>query len=201
MGQIQTILFDLGNVLVAIDFQEFWRTLGFRQPEEIAPFANGYKTWTRRYETGTISTSEYLSGLQSVFGHRFQVDQLEQAFANILLEPVDGMLEVVKHVSLKYRTALVSNTNEIHYNKSLKKYDALTILHKHYLSYQMHVMKPARGFYDGIIQDQKIDPSEMLFIDDLAMNIEGARATGMQANQFENPIQFEAALKTLGVLV
>jgi len=201
MGQIQTVLFDLGNVLAAIDFQEFWRTLGLRLPEEIAPFADGYTWWTRRYETGTISTSEYLSGLQSVFGHRFHVDQLEQAFANIIEEPLDGMFDIVKDVSLAHRTALVSNTNEIHYKLSLKKFDVLGVLQKHYLSYRLHVMKPARGLYEGIIKDQKIDPSEMLFVDDLVINIEGARAAGMQAIQFENPAQLEVALKTLGVLV
>lgn len=201
MGQIQTVLFDLGNVLAWIDFNEFWRTLGLVRPEEIAPFADGYKTWTRRYETGYISTSEYLSGLQSVFGHRFNDDQLEQAFANIILEPIDGMLKIVKQVARAHQTALVSNTNDIHYRKSLKKYDVLAVLHKHYLSYQMHVMKPVRGFYDGIIKDQKIDPSEMLFVDDLDMNIKGAQAAGMQAVLFENPAQFEITLKTLGVLV
>ena len=51
--------------------------------------------------------------------------------------------------------------------------------------YRMHVMKPARAFYDIIVQDQQVTPSEFLFIDDLAINIEGARAAGMQAIQFE----------------
>jgi HAD superfamily hydrolase (TIGR01509 family) len=62
-------------------------------------------------------------------------------------------------------------------------------------------MKPAHGFYDAIIKDQRIDPSEMLFIDDLLVNVEGAQTAGMQALQFENPAQLEVTLKTLGVLL
>ena len=200
MGQIKTLLFDLGNVLAYIDFDEFWRSLGLLRPEEIAPFADGYKSWTRQYETGFVSTSEYLNGLKSVFGNRFNNKQLEHAFANIILEPVDGMLDVVKHVSQAHRTALVSNTNEIHYSLSLKKFDVLSVLHKHYLSYQIRVMKPSHGFYDTIIEDQKIDPSEMLLIDDLITNVEGAQAAGMQAIRFENPEQLKEILKTLGVI-
>ncbi|MGD0038323.1 MAG: HAD family phosphatase [Bacteroidota bacterium] len=199
MGQIKTVLFDLGNVLAFIDFNEFWRSLGLLRPEEIAPFADGYKSWTHLYEIGFASTSEYLTGLQSVFGHRFYAEQLEQAFANIMREPINGMMDVVKRVSRTHRTALVSNTNEIHYKISLEKFDVLSVLHKHYLSYQMHIMKPAYGFYSAIIKDQKIDPSEMLLIDDLITNIEGAHAAGMQAVKFENLTQLEEIFKTLGV--
>jgi HAD superfamily hydrolase (TIGR01509 family) len=201
MGKITTVLFDLGNVLASIDFNEFWRSLGLVHPEEIAPFADGYQSWTRQYETGYISTGAYLSGLQRVFGNRFKEKQLEQAFANIIMEPIDGMMEVVSGVSRSYRTALVSNTNEIHYKKSMNKFEVLGVLHKHYLSYQLRVMKPARGFYDAIIQDQKRDPSELLFIDDLPVNVEGAHAAGMQAVLFENPVQLREMLRTLGALV
>ena len=123
MGQVKTVLFDLGNVLVYIDFDEFWRSLGFLSPEEIAPFTNGYKLWTHQFEIGFISTSEYLTGLQSVFKNRFNIKQLEQAFTNIIREPVEGMIDIVKCVSRTHRTALVSNTNEIHYGISIKKFD------------------------------------------------------------------------------
>lgn len=198
--QIKTVLFDLGNVLVFIDFNEFWRSLGFINPEEIAPFADGYKSLTRKYETGFIPTNEYLTGLQSVFGYRFNVEQIEYAFANIIQKPIDGMTDLIRRVSRTHRTALVSNTNEIHYKISLEKFDALNVLQKYYLSYQMRVMKPARGFYEAIIKDQKIDPSEILFVDDLMVNIESARAAGMQAIKFENTEQLEMTLKALGVL-
>jgi HAD superfamily hydrolase (TIGR01509 family) len=62
-------------------------------------------------------------------------------------------------------------------------------------------MKPAHGFYDVIINDQKIDPSEMLFIDDIAENVNAAKNAGMQAVKFENPGQLKDILKTLGVLL
>ena len=60
-------------------------------------------------------------------------------------------------------------------------------------------MKPAYGFYGAIIKDQKIDPSEMLLIDDLIINVEGAQVAGMQAVKFENLTQLKEILITLGV--
>ncbi|RPI06535.1 MAG: HAD family phosphatase [Ignavibacteriae bacterium] len=197
MVQIKTVLFDLGNVLAFIDFQEFWRTLGFVHPEEIAPFAGGYRSQTRRYETGLISTRAYLSGLESVFNNRFTAEQLEQAFASILREPVDGMAELATRVSHTHRTALVSNTNEIHYRRSIKDYEVLGVLHQHYLSYQLHVMKPDNRFYKQIIDGLNEHPSEMLFIDDIESNVEGARFAGMQAIRFEGVEKLNVSLKEL----
>jgi putative hydrolase of the HAD superfamily len=200
MGKITVVLFDLGNVLAYIDFHAFWRSLGFQCPEEIAPFSEGYTSWTRQYETGYVSTSEYLAGLHAVFNGRFHVNQLQEAFEHIILEPVEGMLDIVTSVSRTHRTGLVSNTNEIHYTKSLKKFDALQLLSVHYLSYRMHVMKPMREFYHIIIEDEKVDPSTVLFIDDLSTNIEGALAAGMQALKFQTTKQLEETFNSLHIL-
>jgi glucose-1-phosphatase len=201
MDTIVTVLFDLGNVLAHIDFDNFWRTLGFLTHEEITPFAEGYRSCTRRYETGLIPTSEYLTELQSVFHHRFSQEQLTAAFQHIILDPVVGMAELAESVSRTRRTALASNTNDMHYSKSLKQYTVMQALHRHYCSYQMHVMKPAREFYDFIIRDQQVAPSELLFIDDLDDNIEGARTAGMQAIKFEGVMKLEKKLKQLQVLM
>jgi HAD superfamily hydrolase (TIGR01509 family) len=200
MKQISTVLFDLGNVLAYIDFSAFWRDLGFLRAEEIVPFKDGYTALTLQYETGYISTDDYLNGLRTVFNNKFTIVQLEQAFSCIIQQPVDGMTDIVQRVSDKRQTALVSNTNEIHYRLSLTKFEALKIFQKHYLSYQLCVMKPAHGFYEAIIKDQGIHPSQILFIDDLETNVKGARTAGMQVIRFENSKQLENALKTLGIL-
>jgi putative hydrolase of the HAD superfamily len=200
VNQIQTVLFDLGNVLAYIDFSAFWRDLGFLRAEEIVPFRDGYTALTLQYETGHISTDDYLNGLRTVFNNKFTIVQLEQAFSCIIKQPVEGITDIVKRVSTINQTALVSNTNEIHYRLSLKKFEGLKILQKHYLSYQLRVMKPARGFYDAIIKDQGILPSKMLFIDDIAENVKAAKSAGMQIIQFESTEQLETDLEKLGIL-
>jgi len=168
MRRFSTVLFDLGNVILYIDFGAFWRDLGFIRPVEIIPFKDGYESLTLQYETGNISTDKYLNEIRIVFNNKFTVRQLEQAFSSIIRQPVEGIADIVKRVSIGHRTALVSNTNEIHYKLSLKKFEGFKLFQKHYLSYQLQVMKPAPGFYDAIIEDQGMLPSRMLFIDDIA---------------------------------
>jgi len=200
MKAISIILFDLGNVLVSIDFNSFWRSLGLCSSEQIAPYADGYKLYTHQYETGRLRTEEYLDHLHTVFQHKFTQTQLEEAFTSIMQEPVQGMDRLVRLISRTHHTALVSNTNELHYTYCLKKFDVLQILHRHYLSFQLHTMKPDQGFYFKIIQDQQKDSSEILFVDDISENIEAAKKTGMHAIQFSGVAQLEGSLKTLDVL-
>jgi glucose-1-phosphatase len=201
MSQIKTVLFDLGNVIAYIDFDAFWRSLGFIHPDEAAPFSQGYKSWTARYETGLISTDDYLAGLCSVFNYKFTTIQLEDAFSGIMLEPVEGMLDLIKLVAQTHSTALVSNTNDIHFRLSLNKYKALSLIPKHYTSFQLCVMKPAKEFYEAIIKDQGLAASKLLFIDDIKENVEGAIYCGMCGLKFEDPAQLKIALKDLRVLV
>ena len=184
MYQIKIVLFDLGNVLAHIDFDAFWNSLGFKNSETRQPYTQGYKDLTKRYETGFISTVIYLEELYFLFDQRFSVSQLQQAVESIIEEPIEGMLELVKEVSSKYQTALVSNTNELHYTLCQSRLKAFQFLHKHYLSYEMQVMKPAPGFYQAIIKDLQIEPYEMLFVDDLTINVDGAIREGMQAIRF-----------------
>ena len=199
MNKIQTVLFDLGNVIAYIDFSAFWRDLGFR-PEEMAPYTEGYTSFTQQYETGLISTERYLNELCAVFNQQFTTERLAQAFSYIIRNPVEGIADIIQKVSQTHKTALVSNTNEIHYSYTRSKVPVLTFLQKHYLSYQLHVMKPARGFYNAIIKDQGMLPSKLLFIDDIAENVKAAKSAGMQIIQFESTRQLETDLKKIGIL-
>lgn len=200
MNSVKTILFDLGNVLVDVDSWAFWRNLGFSQPDETAPFTEGYNSLTKQYETGYIGTADYLHGLRIVFNKKYTADCLQRAFSGIIQEPVAGISDIVSRISCTHQTALVSNTNEIHYKTSQTKLEVLRIIPKYYLSYELNTMKPAAAFYDFVIKDQGILPSELLFIDDLAENVKAAKEAGMQAIQFKSSGQLKTALQALHIL-
>jgi glucose-1-phosphatase len=197
---INVVLFDLGNVIAHIDFDEFWRSLKLVDPEKRIPFAQEYKDLTRKYETGLLPSEEYLQNLFDLFRRQYTIPQLKQAVESIIEEPMEGMLEIVQKVSVQCQTALVSNTNELHYNSSLSKFESLHLLHKHYCSYKLQVMKPAAGFYDAIVRDLNIDPAEMLFVDDLQENVNGAFEAGMQGVKFESVQQLQTSLKGYRIL-
>jgi glucose-1-phosphatase len=200
MSQIGIILFDMGNVLVHIDFGAFWKNLGFLRPEEIIPYTDDYKLLTLNYESGKIPTETYLKSLQAALNNRFTTEKIEEAFASIIQQPVEGMAEIVRRISVRYQLGLVSNTNEIHYKYASENIGFLRDITHHYLSYQIRAMKPTRLFFDTIVKDLKAYPSKMLIIDDLQDIIKEAKMAGLQGIRFEDAAKLEVNLKTLGVL-
>jgi HAD superfamily hydrolase (TIGR01509 family) len=111
------------------------------------------------------------------------------------------MEEVVRKVAEQASTALVSNTNPLHFHHCLRTTPSLSHLRRFYLSYELKALKPDRAFYEGIVRGEGIEPSSMLFIDDLPENIEGAIRAGMQGVVFTGVknLQDELLLRGLGV--
>ncbi|MEN6624059.1 MAG: HAD-IA family hydrolase, partial [Smithella sp.] len=168
--------------------------------KEIIPFKEKYTSKLIQYEAGYLSTDDFLSGLCSLFTNNFSINCIEKAFSCIIREQIAGMIEFIRYFSSRCETALVSNTNEIHYNLCLTSCKSLQLLQKHYLSYQMLAVKPSFQFYEAIIKDQKALPSELLFIDDSPENVEAAKAAGMITVQFKNIDQLKIALVNEGFL-
>jgi putative hydrolase of the HAD superfamily len=204
MSATQAVLFDLGNVLIRINMGNFWNTLGlecplkpFQHRDEIIPFS-------RSFEAGEIPKEEFLAGLEETFRGRFKPAELEAAFNSILVHPIKGMDDLVRRVSSVCATGLVSNTNELHYAATVARWNIVQLLPRHYLSFRLHAMKPDAAYYRSVLDDLQKDihcvPEQVVFIDDLVKNIEGAERAGMRGIQFKSVCTLEEELKGLGVL-
>jgi HAD superfamily hydrolase (TIGR01509 family) len=199
MNQIEVVLFDLGNVLVQVDVLNFPRSLGFQNVKELDPVISKMLELQQQYEAGSVSTDEFFHEVGGILQNKFSREELEKAFSTIICEPINGMEALVQNISRKYRTGLVSNTSESHYNESLQKVPALKYLSKHYVSYQLKTLKPSKKFYDIVLKDLKCNPERIIFIDDLATNVEGAVQAGMVGIRFQNPLQLQADLDLRGI--
>jgi HAD superfamily hydrolase (TIGR01509 family) len=178
----------------------FWKLLGLDADGARMPYEQGVRDLTVRYESGDCSTEEYFKSLGNIFGGRYEESMLVDAFSSVLTDPIPGMDDLVRRVTQRVSAALVSNTNDYHFNNILPKVPALACLPKRYVSYQLHVMKPLPGFYESVIRNERVAPDEMLFIDDVGENVAGAARAGMGGCQFRNTGELETLLIERGIL-
>jgi HAD superfamily hydrolase (TIGR01509 family) len=61
-------------------------------------------------------------------------------------------------------------------------------------------MKPEPAFYDALLERSGVPTANILFVDDLVANIEGAEAAGMIGHQFSSKRNLEIALAELGII-
>ena len=87
----------------------------------------------------------------------------------------------------KYRLFLLSNTNEIHVKwfsetieKSIGYENYSSVFEGLYYSNEIGLRKPDTSCYEYVIEQNSLNKSETLFIDDTEKNIEGAKKTGIQ---------------------
>ena len=183
---VKACLFDMGNVLVFIDERRKERRLA----EEMGlPVAIVHRLLVddglqARYEGGEISRGEFVNALQVAGVTRAAAPRLIAAFCD-MFRPNDAMPPML-HALLAHgaRLILVSNTNDAHVEYLTPRLPALAFFEQRVMSHQIKALKPALTFYLEAAARAGCPPEEALFIDDVAANIEGARAFGFQTHLF-----------------
>ncbi|HUB00885.1 MAG TPA: HAD family phosphatase [Terracidiphilus sp.] len=91
-------------------------------------------------------------------------------------------------------TAILSNLGDNVLANMKREYEWLPQFDVHVWSYQLRMVKPDAAIYRHTLKELGTQPKETLFIDDRLVNIEGARAVGMQGIVFSTVEQLRADL-------
>ena len=211
MQKIKNIIFDYGNVIFEIDFRITQKALSQLGIPDIEDFFGhkGHHNLFNDLESGVITPAQFRDGVREIAQNPALKDEEIDAAWNSLLIGVppnvhDVLLEVKKH----YRTFLLSNTNQIHYDyimKYLKKEFDLenndSLFEKAYYSQLMLLRKPDVKIFEQVLKENNLIAEETLFIDDTPGHLEGAKKAGLQTLLMtEHPKNLGEVLKNNGLL-
>jgi FMN phosphatase YigB (HAD superfamily) len=211
MQNIKNIIFDYGNVIFDIDFriaQASFKKLGIVDIENF--FAHkAHNQLFDDFETGSISPSEFRAGIRQAANKPELTDQeIDDAWNSLLIGTIQENHDLLLKVKNKYRSFLLSNNNEIHYDWiinylkatfKINNYD--DYFEKAYFSQQMKLRKPNTNIFEQVLKDNNLNPAETLFIDDSPQHIEGAKKLGINTLLMtEKPAQLAQFLKANQIL-
>jgi FMN phosphatase YigB (HAD superfamily) len=208
----KVLYFDLGKVLVDFSHERMCQQLAEvagTTPEIVweALFSEGAcRAAEIRYETGQISTEEFLDCFCQAVGTSPDRRRLADAVCNIF-SPIEPMWELARSLAAAgNRLALMSNTNVVQWEYISDGRFPLVAIGQPVsafgwaiLSCQVGSMKPDRVIYESAIQRAGVAPHEVFFTDDRLENVEGARAVGIDAVHFIDADQLIADLRERGV--
>jgi putative hydrolase of the HAD superfamily len=182
---IENIIFDLGGVIVKIDYSEAKKMFEKIGIKDIDNFFNHnfQSSLFDNFDKGNISSTEFQEEFSKLFSANTPPKELfEKAWNSIIVEIPHSNIQLLKKLKTEFKIYLLSNTNEIHQNylndMLRKQYNIANIaelFEKIYCSYQLGMRKPDLQIFEKVIEDAKIDPVKTLFIDDTPANIESAR--------------------------
>ena len=189
MKKCKTIIFDLGAVILNINYQntidEFTK-LGVKNAEKF--YSKKVQTELfNQIETGIISNNQFLETLQKET-YNASKKQVKQAWNAMLLDLPGERLKLIQKLKKNHTLYLLSNTNAIHiyeFRKQLgnKKWlEFCGLFEKMYLSHELGLRKPDVEIFKYILKDQGLKAEEVLFIDDSPQHIESAKKIGIHCH-------------------
>ncbi len=198
---VKTIVFDFGNVIGYFDHLLALHRLAPHSemsPAEMHRAIAGSWIWDA-YETGSISTAEFLTHIRSTFRLRCGDDVISLAWSDIFQANVD-VCTLIPTLKGRYRLLLGSNTNDLHAAWFRRQFaDTLAHFDHLVLSHEIGTRKPRADFFEHCARLAHAEPHECLFIDDMPANIEAARAAGWQAILYTSFADLQEQMQTLGI--
>lgn len=196
-GNIKNIIFDLGAVLVGLDAKRCVAAFEKIGAHDIAYFVAEHRVESLFLdsEVGNINKEIFCDRVRELTHKQLKDDEIVWAWNELLTGISDEKKERLLALKSKgYRLFLLSNTNDMHWRKCADDffphkgtYTANDFFEKIFLSYEMHLIKPAPEIYQRVLNEANIKPEETLFIDDNADNCKAANRLGINTFVNEKP--------------
>jgi glucose-1-phosphatase len=201
-GDADALLFDLGRVVLDIDFSRtlgLWASHAGCEPAQLAKRFLRDELY-RRHEKGEISDEAFFAGLRSSLGIELSDTQFIEGWNAIFVGEMPGINQLLARAAKRLPLYAFSNTNAPHVAYFSGKYaEVLGHFREIFLSSAIGLRKPDAEAYDHVVQAIGVPAERIVFFDDLAENIEGARERGLKAVLVNSPDDVARAFEALGI--
>lgn len=198
LNGVKNIIFDLGGVLLNIDFKKTFDAFAALGIENAHAINDRPEVWQLflDLECGKVEKREFLRRFRGLVSPSLPKeglgwisdDQITSAFNALLLDYPPERIRLVQELSKKYRVFLLSNTNAIHveyYNEMLSREFGIEnldqLMEKAFYSNELGCRKPDKEIYQKVLKLADIKAEETLFIDDNEENVKAAEELGIKA--------------------
>lgn len=194
----EVVVFDMGGVLVRLaslpellgvggDTSDFW-------PRWLSSPS------VRQFERGGDTAENFAERLVVELELQIGPEEFLTNFTAFCTGLYPGAAKLVSEVSLVCRTALLSNTNALHWNGQVDGEVIRNLCNVNFLSFQMGLLKPDAQVFNHVASELSVEPDQILFLDDNQVNVDGALAAGWRAEVATGPIEARRTLAERGVL-
>jgi len=196
---ITHLIFDLGGVIVEL-----------RGPPILNEWTNTkqsaeqlWEKWLtseapRAFESGKIDAKTFATRIVAELSLSISSDEFLEYFTSLPIGPYAGALDLLHALRLRYKTALFSNSNAIHWDRKAAM-GLQPAFDYHFASHLMGRVKPDLAAFKHVVSELNVPASNMLFFDDNKMNVQSAKQVGMNARRVVGYDQLLIALDEYGI--
>jgi putative hydrolase of the HAD superfamily len=199
-SSIDALLFDLGGVVIEIDFDRVfshWALCSNQNLESIKSRFH-FDSYYERHERGEIEASEYFASLRRSLGINITDEEFIAGWNAIYVGEIPGVATMLSDVKEKLPIYAFTNSNSAHQLVWSKMFGhVLNLFREVFVSSEMGKRKPEPAAFKTISREIGVKPEYIVLFDDSLENIAGAQQIGMQAVHVESPEDIQIILKEI----
>ena len=180
-----TVVFDLGGVIINLNVPRCVESFKRLMPEEnirnvlgiddegegVVAVSAATKQLMHDFEYGNISPEEFLTTLQKYCFEGTTQEQILAAWLSMLDTLPQERLDYIASLRKKgYRTILLSNSNELHWEPIWKQYRLGEYFDMVFASHHLHIAKPNKEIFEHVVREAQVDCAHTIYVDDLEKN-------------------------------
>jgi len=199
MHSIKALLFDLGGVVIDIDFDRVFASWAGYANQSLKTIKSRFAidSYYERHERGEIEAAEYFDSLRKSLGINITDNEFEEGWNSIYVGEIPGIAKLLSDVKEKCPIHSFTNSNKLHQRVWSKRFESILDLFQNvFVSSEMGKRKPEPEAFRFISDEIAVKPENILFFDDSIGHVEGARVVGMKAVHVMSPLSdIKEALK------
>ena len=204
MAAINTIIFDLGNVLVNWSPLHVYNESYFDSLEKRDYFFQHICTmdWNEKQDEGRSIVEATRELIEQFPDWEQPIRDYYGRWTEMLHGPIAESVEIFRLLkeSDKYKIYALTNWPTVLFDIALVRYNFLHWFDGRVVSGEEKTRKPFPEFYQRLLDRYNVDPSEALFIDDSLRNVKAAEGLGIKSLHFQSPDQLKDELRKLDLL-
>lgn len=200
---IDTLIFDLGNVLINWDPRHVYRKL-FASEAEMERFLEEVcnHDWNVKMDAGRPFAEGIAELVERHPGQAGLIRAYRERWPEMLGGPIIGTVELLVRLrsDSRHRLLAITNWSAETFPIARAQYGFLDWFAHIVVSGEIGLVKPDPAIFRHATQVCGLDPARTLFIDDSQANVQGAARLGFATHHFRNPAILEAELTQWGLI-
>jgi putative hydrolase of the HAD superfamily len=183
-GGADALLFDLGGVVIDIDFNRVFARWAKHAgcDERLVRERFSHDAAYCRHEVGEIGVADYFASLRTSLGIDLSDVQFLDGWNAIYIGEIAGIAGLLARARERVPLYAFTNTNRAHEECWAAQFAGLvTLFRKVFVSSTMGLRKPEPAAFEFVVKEIGVPAGRIVFFDDNADNVAGARACGLQA--------------------
>lgn len=194
---IHALLFDLGGVIIQIDWNRVFQQWARCSPLSAREMCNRFQMDTayEQHERGQLSASQYFSYLRNVVEFKGSDESFLKGWNAVFVREVKDVVDLLPRLKSKVPIYLLTNSNPTHEVFWRDAYfNTIKLFTDTFVSSTLGHRKPDKAAFDAVARKTGVALRSILFFDDTIENVEGAQAAGLRAVHVTDPSDVRRAL-------